>query len=88
MSHSLPQTGIVDPSFMGYEAVLQVAGCHKNLVLFHTKTINMQIKRGLTLNLLYDFTRSVLIHFFPKTSKSTRKTAEDLQRLTELNVSG
>lgn len=39
------------------------------------------------MNLSYDFTKSGLIHFFPKTNTAVTKTEEDLQHLPTVSVS-
>lgn len=48
---------------------------------------NRRIERGQFLNLPYDFAKSGLIHFFPKTSKAAPKTEENFQHLPAVKIS-
>lgn len=81
MLNPLPQAGAVDASYIDNYPMLQTASSQESAVYFLVQRTHRPMERGAALNLPYDFAKSGLIHFFPKSSYFGPKNNDDLKKL-------
>lgn len=84
----LSQAGVIDVSYMDYDAMLQLASSPQNTVPIFTERTNCRVEQGQTLNLSYYFVKSSFVSFYLRTSKATPRTPENLSQLSSIPVSG